>query len=127
MFVFYLWRHLWQTFRAVANFLYNSSLSRNARLLTLDQVFNQSLWKLIQMESTYLKTLKLQNFCKMLVKSVKPLMKSFSKVLQNSFKVIYCGIVKKLLQLTAILIFSPNLGNVKSCNSGILQFSVTFY
>ena len=65
VFVFYLWHHLWQTFRTAANFLYNSSLSRNTRFLISGQVFNQSLWKLIQIEITYSKTLKLQNFCEM--------------------------------------------------------------
>ena len=67
VFVFYLWRHLWQTFRTAANFLYNSLLSRNTTFLISGQDFNQSLWKLVQMESTCFKTLKLQNFCKMLV------------------------------------------------------------
>ena len=33
VFVFYLWHHLWQTFRTASNFLYNSSLSRNTRFL----------------------------------------------------------------------------------------------
>ena len=30
-FVFFLWRHLWQTVRIAANFLHNSSLSKNTR------------------------------------------------------------------------------------------------
>ena len=60
--------HLCQTFRIAANFLYNSWSSGNTRFLVLGQVFNQSLWKLVQMKSTSSKTLKLQNFfnCKML-------------------------------------------------------------
>ena len=58
-FVFHLWHHIWETFGTPANFLYNSSLSRDARFLTSDltsdQVSNQASWKLVQMESTYLK------------------------------------------------------------------------
>ena len=37
--VFYLWHHLWQTIRTVADFLYNSSLSRNTRVPISGQVF----------------------------------------------------------------------------------------
>ena len=65
VFVFYLWRPLWQTCRTAANFLHNSSLSRNTRFFISGQVLNQSLWKEVQMENTCFKTLKLQNFCKM--------------------------------------------------------------
>ena len=46
--------------------MYNSSLSRNTRFLIWDQFFNQSLFKLAQMESFCFKTLKLKNFFKML-------------------------------------------------------------
>ena len=53
VFVCYLGHHLWQTFRIVANFLYNFSLSRNTWFLILDPVFNQSLWKLAQMGSIW--------------------------------------------------------------------------
>ena len=70
-FVFYLWLHLRQAFRTVTNFLYNTSLSRNTRSRTLGQVFNHSSWKLMQVNSTCSKTLKLPNVCKMLVKRVK--------------------------------------------------------
>ena len=91
VFVFYLWRHLWQTFRIAAKFLYNSSLNRSKRFLTLDQDFNQSSWKLLQMESACSKTLKIQNFCRMFGTrcEIGPLMTPISKVLQNSFKIIY--------------------------------------
>ena len=34
--VFYLWRHLWQTFQTVANLLHNSCLSRNTRFLLFE-------------------------------------------------------------------------------------------
>ena len=78
VFVFYMWLHLWQTFET-ANFLYYSTLSRNTRFLISGQDFNQSLWKLVQMESTCFKTLKLQNFCKMFDERG-PIMMSFSKV-----------------------------------------------
>ena len=44
----------------------SSSLSRNTRFLISGQIFNQSLWELVQMESTCFKTLKLQNLCKVL-------------------------------------------------------------
>ena len=46
VFLFYLWCHLRQTFRT-------------ARSLISGQVFSQWLWKLVQMESTCFKTLKL--------------------------------------------------------------------
>ena len=46
VFLFYLWLHLRQTFRT-------------ARSLISGQVFSQWLWKLVQMESTCFKTLKL--------------------------------------------------------------------
>ena len=71
VFVFYLWRNLWQTFRTSVNFLYNFSVSRDTRSLIWGQVFNQSLWKLVQTENTCFKTLQLQNFCKMLGKRCK--------------------------------------------------------
>ena len=89
--VFYFWRHLWQFIRTAAIFLYNSSLSRNARFFKSDQAFNQS-WKLVQMENTCFKTLKLQKFCKIFGERCEtggPFMMSFSKVLQNNFKIIY--------------------------------------
>ena len=41
-----------------------SLLTRNTRFCMSGQVFNQSLSKLMQMESTCFKTLKLQTFCK---------------------------------------------------------------
>ena len=64
VFVFYLWHHHWQALRTAANFAYNSSLSRSTRILILGQVFSKSLWKLVKMENTCFKTLKLKNNCK---------------------------------------------------------------
>ena len=113
IFVFYLWRHLWQTFTTGANFLYNSSLSRNTRFPTSDQVFSQSLWKLVQMESTHLKTLKLQNFYKILGEKCE----TFNEVIfQSSWKQFQGNISRqheqttiKTSTLSAICIFSPIL------------------
>lgn len=90
-FVFYLWLHLRQAFRTATNFLYNTSLSRNTRSRTLGQLFNHSSWKLMQVNSTCSKTLKLQNVCKMLVKRVKQgtLYGVIFQGLSNSFKVMH--------------------------------------
>ena len=88
-FVFYLWRNLWQTFRTAANFLYNSSLSRNTKFLISDQVFSLSLWKFAQMESNCFKTLKLQNVFKMLAESCEtrtPLWHHFPKFFKTVSK-----------------------------------------
>ena len=83
IFVFYLWRHLWQTFRTAANFLYNSSFSRNTRFLISGQVFNQSLQKLVQMKSTCFKTLKLQNFMRLLSQNIAVLTPVVTQSTQN--------------------------------------------
>ena len=77
------------TSRIAENFLYNSSLSRNARFFTLDQVFNQSLRKLC---FKTLKLLKFKIFVKCLVKDVKQgalYDVIFLKFFKKSFKVIY--------------------------------------
>ena len=73
VFVFYLWRHFLTNLpSSAANFVYNTSLSRNTRFLISGQSFNQSLRKLLQMESTYFETLKLQKkIVKCLLKGVK--------------------------------------------------------
>ena len=81
-FVFFLRHHLWQIFITAANFL-----SRNTRFLTLGQVFNQSSWKLVQLESTCFKTLKLLKISERCKTGL--FMTSPSKVPQNSFQVIY--------------------------------------
>ena len=79
---FFLRHHLWQIFTTAANFL-----SRNTRFLTLGQVFNQSLWKLVQLESTCFKTLKLLKISERCKTGL--FMTSRSKVPQNIFQVIY--------------------------------------
>ena len=88
VFVFCLWCHFWETFRTAANFLNNSSLSKNTRFLMLGQVFNQSLGKFTQKESTCFKTLKLKFFCKMLGLKQRSfydvIFQSFSKQFQGS-------------------------------------------
>ena len=61
-----------KTFRTAANFLHNSLLSRNIRFLISSQVFNQLLWKLVQMERTCFKPLNFFFFfVKYLAKGVK--------------------------------------------------------
>ena len=61
-----------KTFRTAENFLHNSLLSRNIRFLISSQVFNQLLWKLVQIERTCFKPLKfLFFFVKYLAKGVK--------------------------------------------------------
>ena len=92
VFAFHLWCHLWQTFRTAVDFLHNFSLSRNTRFLISGQVFNQSLWKLVQMENASFKRLKLKSFFKILCErceiAANVWRHSLPKVLQNSFKVI---------------------------------------
>ena len=68
VFVFYLWRHLWET---AGNILYNSLLSRNTRSLYRAKFFNRSLSKLIQIESSCYKALILQIFYKIICESCK--------------------------------------------------------
>ena len=68
VFVFYLWRYLWET---TGNILYNSLLSRNTRSLYRAKFFNRSLSKLIQIESSCDKALILQNFCKIICERYK--------------------------------------------------------
>ena len=53
-------------FQNAANFLFNFSFNWNTRFLISGQVFNQSLWILVQMKTTCFKTLKLNNLSKIL-------------------------------------------------------------
>ena len=107
VFEFYWWRHLWQTFRTVANFLQNFSISRNTSFPISGQVFNQNYknwykWRVLVSKQNY------KILVKCWVKGVKngTLMTSFSKVLQNSFKVIYRDQTKpETYGLPAICIF----------------------
>ena len=110
VFAFHLWCHLWQTFRTAVDFLHNFSLSRNTRFLISGQVFNQSLWKLVQMENASFKRLKLQSFFKILCERCETaahVWRHFPpKVLQNSFKVIYCNqTIRETSTIPAIDIF----------------------
>ena len=110
VFAFHLWCHLWQTFRTAVDFLYNFSLSRNTRFLISGQVFNQSLWKLVQMENASFKRLKLQSFFKILCErceTAADVWRHFPpKVIQNSFKVIYCNqTIRETSTIPAIDIF----------------------
>ena len=110
VFAFHLWCHLWQTFRTAVDFLHNFSLSRNTRFLISGQVFNQSLWKLVQMENASFKRLKLQSFFKILCErceTAADVWRHFPpKVIQNSFKVIYCNqTIRETSTIPAIDIF----------------------
>ena len=122
VFALHLWCHLWQTFRTeslskitnrleiIVDFLYNFPLSRNTRFLISGQVFNQSLWKLVQMENDSFKRLKLQSFFKILCERCETaahVWRHFPpKVLQNSFKVIYCNqTIRETSTIPAIDIF----------------------
>ena len=90
-FVFCLWRHFWQTFTTVANFLYNSSLDRNTRFFISGQVFNESFYEnWYKWRVPISKHWNCKIFVKCLVKSVKQgplygvIFQSFSKQFQSN-------------------------------------------
>ena len=90
-FVFCLWRHFWQTFTTVANFLYNSPLDRNTRFFISGQVFNESFYEnWYKWRVPISKHWNCKIFVKCLVKSVKQgplygvIFQSFSKQFQSN-------------------------------------------
>ena len=110
------------------NFLCNSLLRRNKRLLISGQNLIQSSWKLVQNEADYSLTLKFYFFCEIFGarSEMGPSLTSFSQIVQKSFKAIYLDqTVLESLSLESCIFFEEKKLNFHHF-SKTWKFSLTF-